>query len=601
MVQALCALSDTTDDEIEFQQLQSELLQQPESIDATLSVGEITDGCDAWLNPLHRIGQTIDDYELTHLLGHGANGCVYKARHKKLDRVFAIKLLAPHGHNRIDSVRRFLDEMKAVGRLDHPNIVQATDAGEFQGQHYMVMEYVEGIDLSALVRKLGPLPVADAAEIIRRAAAGLHFAHQSGMVHRDVKPSNLLFDFEGDVKVLDLGLVATASDPNTADLDSSGIICRGTADYMSPELWSDYRQVDRRADIYSLGCTLFKLLTGFAPFAQLSSGISSKMQAHEFAPFPSARKHNPEVPLGLDRLIRQMTNKNAADRLPTMNDVAQKLAPYAQQSDLRRLGSIYRAGQRLVVNDRQRPVPRSWRMTRRTALAATCAGLASMWCGKEIFGRRERGLQTGRWRSLFPANDDQLFSLSKSATARLEPASGSVQLAADNSTLLPLGNPITGKFLFETTLAIETEDRPAGVFFRYRRDKQMIGTLHPFQAILVHYDSSGDLRIAWRDHRWLIARGKSNLEELPWGTAKVNGSHGNSPIVLAVALGASPVPLVRINGIEIPESSWILSREGQQARQMTHDRLETEYLGRIGLYTAGSHTRFSRMRFKYLI
>jgi serine/threonine protein kinase len=164
-------------------------------------------------------------------------------------------------------VARFEREMKAIGRLEHPHVIRAHDAGEADGVHFLVMEYLDGADLSRVMDHVGPLSVADACELVRQAALGLEYAHQQGLVHRDVKPSNLMLTTAGQVKVLGLGL-ARLSDrdvPAGAELTSTGQLM-GTFDYMAPEQGSDTHKVDIRADVYSLGATLYKLLCGEAPF-----------------------------------------------------------------------------------------------------------------------------------------------------------------------------------------------------------------------------------------------------------------------------------------------------------------------------------------------
>jgi serine/threonine protein kinase len=197
----------------------------------------------------------VREYKLLAELGKGGMGTVYRALHTKLDREVALKILPAERTKDPEAVDRFQREMKAVGKLEHPHIVRATDAGEQDGTHFLVMEYVEGLDLSELVQVIGPLPVADACEVIRQAAVGLQAAHEHGMVHRDIKPSNLMLAANGRVKILDLGLALL--DPQRGDVDdegggrdltSDGQIM-GTFDYMAPEQAGDSHGVDIRADI----------------------------------------------------------------------------------------------------------------------------------------------------------------------------------------------------------------------------------------------------------------------------------------------------------------------------------------------------------------
>src|SRR5205085_11414758 len=184
-------------------------------------------------------------------------GTVYKAEHTRLRRLVAIKLLSADRTQSPSAVARFDREMHAIGGLDHPNIVRALDAGEHEGKHFLVMEFVAGDDVSALLARLGPVPVADACEIVRQAALGLQHAHQAGLVHRDIKPGNLMLTPDGVVKVLDLGLALLSQPAETGrELTGSGQVM-GTLDYMAPEQGDDMHGVDIRADVYSLGATLY--------------------------------------------------------------------------------------------------------------------------------------------------------------------------------------------------------------------------------------------------------------------------------------------------------------------------------------------------------
>ncbi|MGO9111808.1 MAG: protein kinase domain-containing protein [Thermoguttaceae bacterium] len=215
-------------------------------------------------------GRILGEYELIEELGHGGMGTVYKALHTKLDRVVALKVLTTGRTQDPRAIARFEREMKAIGKLDHHQIVRAYDAREIDSTPVLVMEYIEGLDLAEIVRRLGAVSVRDACAMARQAALGLQYVHEHGLVHRDVKPSNLMLTPQGVVKILDLGLARfhldqsppekTTGTGQTVGSEMTGADqAMGTADYMAPEQTSNSRAADIRADIDSLGCTRYKL------------------------------------------------------------------------------------------------------------------------------------------------------------------------------------------------------------------------------------------------------------------------------------------------------------------------------------------------------
>jgi serine/threonine protein kinase len=259
-------------------------------------------------------------------IGGGGMGRVFRARHTFLDRIVALKVLRPDRRDDPDLCARFLREMKGLGRLDHPNVIRATDAGQQGDLLYLVMDYVEGTDLNHLVERLGPLAPAVACELIRQAALGLEYIRAQGLVHRDIKPSNLLLSTAGVVKVLDLGLVRFEH-PEGEQTPTDCVM--GTGDYLAPEQASHAHAADIRADIYSLGCTLYKLLCGRVPYSSPGySSLAQKIVAHREVPFPELRCPLP-VPEGLDAVLARMTTKNPDDRFATPAEVAEALAPFA--------------------------------------------------------------------------------------------------------------------------------------------------------------------------------------------------------------------------------------------------------------------------------
>jgi eukaryotic-like serine/threonine-protein kinase len=288
-------------------------------------------------------GDRLGEYRLLGQIGEGGMGTTYKALHARLEKVVALKVLRPLLAHDPASLARFRREMRAIGRLRDPNIVQATDAGEARGCLYLVMEHLTGETLSQRVRWGGPLPVVEACRVIRNAARGLRHAHDQGLVHRDVKPSNIMLTSDGQVKLLDLGLAllrlppppggGTADPPDVTGLsEDRGVI--GTNDYMAPEQWRNSSQVDARADQYSLGCTLYYALTGRPPFAgDNEKSQFDKMQAHLLVPPPAASRLRPEVPPELDAVIARLLAKSASDRFASMNDAIDALGPFAGSVD----------------------------------------------------------------------------------------------------------------------------------------------------------------------------------------------------------------------------------------------------------------------------
>lgn len=272
------------------------------------------------------IGKRLGNCEILDEIGIGGMGRVFKARQTSLDRIVAVKVMAQDNFASQEAVDRFKREMKLIGRLSHPNIVLTYDAGEFEGTQYLVLEYVDGKDLRDTVRDHGPLSVEKAIDYLIQAAKGLEYAHQKSIVHRDVKPGNLLLDGSGVVKVLDLGL-ARAIDPNpvgdSAESAGSAITTSkailGTGDYMAPEQASDPHLVDRRADIYALGCTLFYFLHARPPFG--GATFWKKVLAHSQSPIPSLCEGRADVPPALNAIFQRLMAKRPEERFATMGEV----------------------------------------------------------------------------------------------------------------------------------------------------------------------------------------------------------------------------------------------------------------------------------------
>lgn len=274
----------------------------------------------------------LGSYELIERLGRGGMGEVYRARHVHLDKLVAVKLIASDVTPSPDLAARFRREALAAGRVEHPNLVRATDAGEADGALFLAMELLQGEDLNHRTNRLGPLPVAEACDAIRQAALRLHQAHAQGLVHRDVKPHNLFRTEDGVVKVLDLGLARLRGGSSIPGSTHAGGFM-GTADYAAPEQFLDASAVEAPADIYALGCTFFQLLTGAAPFGDETHATTiSKMNAHLSEAPPDLRRLRPDVPAPLLQLTARMLAKKPEDRPGTAAEVADALAAFTVRS-----------------------------------------------------------------------------------------------------------------------------------------------------------------------------------------------------------------------------------------------------------------------------
>ncbi|MEZ6062666.1 MAG: bifunctional serine/threonine-protein kinase/formylglycine-generating enzyme family protein [Planctomycetaceae bacterium] len=315
-------------------------------------------------------GQRLGQYELLSVIGRGGMGVVLKARHVRLDRIVALKVLSSAVVQNEEMLKRFDREMQAVARLDHKHIVRAFDADEIDGVHFMVMEFVDGIDLSALTRRRGPLPVPDACELVRQAATGLQHVFENGMVHRDLKPGNLMLTVAGQVKILDLGLAllhATAVDGK--ELTATGQLL-GTIDYMSPEQADNTHAVDIRTDIYSLGATLFALMVGHGPFG----GRKYKSQFRKIAalatqPAPSLLEFRNDVSPDLAAVVANLLEHEADERTQTPAEIVAAATPFCHGADPRVLiaDAMSRSG---ISADDWAPISISFSMEESSSLLA---------------------------------------------------------------------------------------------------------------------------------------------------------------------------------------------------------------------------------------
>jgi serine/threonine protein kinase len=282
-------------------------------------------------------GLTLGNYVIQEKIGAGGMGMVFKAEHRRMKRVVAVKVLARSALKNPAVLKRFHREIEAVAKLAHPNIVAAHDADEYNNVNFLVMEYVEGIDLDRHIKKHGPLPVEKAVDYVLQTAKGLEHAHRQGIVHRDIKPGNLLLDTQGTVKILDMGLarfheganVAAPPTDQAAALTETGSVM-GTVDFMSPEQALDSRHADHASDMYSLGATFYFLLVGRPLFS--GETVMARLLAHRENEAPSVRASHPEIPPQIDAIYQRMVAKKKEARYPSMTELIRDLSNWQNVS-----------------------------------------------------------------------------------------------------------------------------------------------------------------------------------------------------------------------------------------------------------------------------
>jgi serine/threonine-protein kinase len=328
-------------------------------------------------------------YELEELAGTGGMSSVYRARDMLLERHVALKLLHEYHGADAESIERFRREARAVAQLSHPNIVTVIDRGEDGGRQYIVFEYVDGENLKELVAREGPLPVRRALELAIQVGEGLACAHEHGVVHRDVKPQNVLLNGDGQAKVTDFG-IARSLDVDRGMTQTGTVI--GTSNYIAPEQASG-RGVDERTDIYSLGVVLFELLTGDVPFPGENFVAVAMRHVHEEP--PSVLEVRPDVPLRVAHLVERALAKDPDERFPSMTEMVRELrACLTEQSDPDAARTmIVPSG--AVKESRARPTRprrRAWPLVALLlGLAAVAAVAVWALAGRDVPGRDEGG------------------------------------------------------------------------------------------------------------------------------------------------------------------------------------------------------------------
>lgn len=301
-------------------------------------------------------------YRVRRLLGRGGMGEVYLAEHLLMQRPVALKIIRGEHAENLAAVERFEREAKAAARLKHPNIVAALDAERVGNQLLLAMEFVDGIALDEFVARSGPLAVQQTVDILRQTALGLAHAHSQGMIHRDIKPHNLMLAAGGEIKIVDFGLArwqASSTEGPASGAQTAGGMILGTPDYMAPEQIRDARSADIRSDIYSLGCTAYFLLTGKPPFA--ADSVIERLSAHLHAEPVPITSQRADVAPDLAAMLRRMLAKQPADRFQTPQQLIEALDTLWQDAILPPAQNTPR-------------LPRTW-LTRRSVLVALLVAL----------------------------------------------------------------------------------------------------------------------------------------------------------------------------------------------------------------------------------
>jgi serine/threonine-protein kinase len=342
----------------------------------------------------------LGPYHIIDRLGQGGQSLVYKARHPEREWVVALKVIRHELLDSSEARQQFLSEMEAMAQLEHPNVVEFWDAGEAGKTFYCAMEYVEGTDLGKLVRLTGMLSPTQACDYVRQTATGLQHAHERNLIHRDIKPVNLILTSQpaqkvdpflarintqppppqpSIIKILDWGLACLRPPSERLNVPSNGTPTKaiiGTADYLSPEQARNADTADIRSDIYSLGCTFYYLLTGQPPFP--GGSLMQKLIQHQQAEPTPVESLNPEVPPALAAVVRRIMAKKPEERFQTPAAVALALAPFGRKSTgasglIRRDPRLTQALEAKPVQD-DTPIPSALRTA---SLAAPHAGAAA--------------------------------------------------------------------------------------------------------------------------------------------------------------------------------------------------------------------------------
>ncbi len=582
LIERLSELPPLDEDEVDYQVLRQKLLATPVSFPDDQLAASFLEQAQHLADPkLGTLPFQIGNYELTECIGRGASGAVYRAQHLKLGTTVAVKVLGASLKKDAREIDQFIAEMRLIGSLVHPHIVRATDAGEVDGLHFLVMDYVEGIDVAQLLFRCERLSVPVCCEIVRQAALGLEFAHSKSLIHRDIKPSNLLVTAAGHVKLLDLGVATRVAMPSTEP--STAPANAGTFSYMAPEQRSASSKIDPRADIYGLGKTFLKLLTGTS-VAQNNVAID---------------KFRNDIPDEVKSLIAKMLATDPKDRPATAGQVAAALLPVANHRDLVDVvAKLFPDHDRpsTGLDEFQTPVDsaKTANISRRLWIVAA-AGLAiatvsvARWYPKA-------GIKKARWRPLKAADSKLLFPVNSRSASFKVLDDQRIKMQSAGISLLGLGQPLLGTFSLDLSLDLQ-DSGAAGLFFRGQRVEQSL----TFQTLeVVHEPNSMEVSPRLRWSRW-----KANLSDNQpptreiLATVAIERASKPSPCQLRITFGQRSMPEVRWNDAPLPHAKWEVTAAGQSLQATPFAQLPTMFLGDLGLMTLGGSCVFLKPRLAY--
>ncbi|WP_166819939.1 protein kinase domain-containing protein [Thalassoroseus pseudoceratinae] len=395
----------------------------------------------------------VGGYVVQSRIGAGGMGEVFKAHHHRLKRQAAIKVLPHTAVKDEEAVQRFHREAEAAAQLTHPNIVLTYDADETRGIHYLVMEYVDGVDLSALVKQTGPMQLEKAVGCIHQAARGLEYAHSQGIVHRDIKPHNLLLDTNGTIKILDMGLARVENAEND-ELTATGRVM-GTIDFMSPEQAADTKSADARSDIYALGCTLFYLLSGQSIYP--ADTIYAKIFAHKQHPIPPLTDAAPSAPQSLDDVYQKMVAKNPEDRYQSMTEVLAALENCQLLNADSTMPSFDTQMREMATFDTKTPETIAWEHPNNSGATIPSSNAMHETIDTAVLPSSEPASRKSRWLGI--AALACVMTLVAGIVINLETPAGTVILQVDDPNAVGAFVTIDG----EKKVTIKTADNPVPI------------------------------------------------------------------------------------------------------------------------------------------